>query len=895
MATSKLVNALWADDPPATARKILQNAVAGLRGVLGASGKGGAGMPALLTRSPGYLLAVDSKKVDLTQFRELAEQGRDHLTDGRWTEAARDLRAALALWRGPVLADLQEHGVAWPELSVVRKSRLAVLEDLAEAQLATGLHHEVVNQFESLTEAEPLRERLCGQVMLALYRCGRQADALSVYRRTRQVLVETLGLDPSRELQKLERAILDQDPALDLRERGWPWHFGPHSRTSADQMGAAGRDNGAQITVDVPVATAAIIDEPDPPAAGWRPANQPATGDGIHVERKWATILQVQPSWNTAVATDPEDFDQTVEELATIVREEVEQWGGQVAKHFGSVWLALFGVPDTLERDGERAIRAALAICGRFAALAEGSSDRARVAGTTVGASVAVATGEVLVSRPSMDDGHPYRVIGAVIDDCLRLLSASAPGKPRVCDKTRNANKSAFEFTKCDDAIGGWELSTVGGMNRADNDDTTTLLGRHQELSELWLRFDEVRRLGSSALVSIVGEAGTGKSRLVSEFSRAVRERHPDARILVSRFSPFGRDPVRAAAAGLLRSVAGISDSDPTAVVDRKLTAAVHELVGHEPTAATLRGELRDLLIPRREVTGPVDELAALRVCARLISAIAARTPTVAIFEDTHHGGDAAVAVLGELVRSPAITALVLATMRPASSGGLEDVDLELEIGPLSGESILGIIEELSYKYGLCEPGEPSLTEGRLATFQRALLNRIGGNPLFAVEYVRMLRDKAEGFPSPPTGGAGQIEAFEQDLSDLFLEPPPSVQSVIAARLDAMSLTEKSVLQDAAVLGESICPAGVAAVSGRDLHEVMRYLELFEEREFLRREVHDSRAGEPVFAFHSVVVRDLAFSQLSRAARAERQRQAQKWLRDQAGRMVAGSRASERS
>ena len=208
--TSELLTALWAGDggAPPTARKILQNAVRGLRVVFSD------GAPELLTQLPGYLLRVDPAQVDLFEFYRRAEQGRAELAAGSSEVAAVTLRGALALWRGPVLADLVEGGVAWPELTAVRNARLDVLEDYVDAELANGRHQAALGELESMVEAEPFRERLCQQLMLALYRSGRQADALNVYARVRSELVERLGLEPGRSLQLLQQAILAHDPAL---------------------------------------------------------------------------------------------------------------------------------------------------------------------------------------------------------------------------------------------------------------------------------------------------------------------------------------------------------------------------------------------------------------------------------------------------------------------------------------------------------------------------------------------------------------------------------------------------------------------------------------------------------------------------------------------------------
>ncbi|MEU9418210.1 AfsR/SARP family transcriptional regulator [Streptomyces sp. NPDC051000] len=216
--TSQLLAALWStDNAPVTARKILQNAVWGLRGMLNQCDPGFDGAPAeLVTRAPGYMIRVDPDHVDLHLFRRRVRQGRALLAGGTPHEAADRFCEALELWRGPVLSDLVETGTMWPELTAVQNTRLDVLEDYFEAKLRCGQHYAVLGELETTVEAEPLRERASGQLMLALYRCGRQADALGVYNRIRATLVEDLGLEPGHELRRLQQAILAHDPTLNL-------------------------------------------------------------------------------------------------------------------------------------------------------------------------------------------------------------------------------------------------------------------------------------------------------------------------------------------------------------------------------------------------------------------------------------------------------------------------------------------------------------------------------------------------------------------------------------------------------------------------------------------------------------------------------------------------------
>ncbi|RGD57615.1 AfsR/SARP family transcriptional regulator [Kitasatospora xanthocidica] len=214
---NEIVAALWGDDRPSTARKMVQNSVAGLRRTFQAVGEPADGKPALNTTVPGYVLRIEPEQLDLTEFHELVTLGRARLAAGDWTRASELLRRALGLWRGPVLADVSDAGLTWPELAALQGTRLAVHEDCIQAELAMGRDRELIGELESMLEAEPTRERLVAQLMVVLYNCGRQSEALDRYRRTRDLLADRFGLEPGRDLRRLQRAILSHDPALALR------------------------------------------------------------------------------------------------------------------------------------------------------------------------------------------------------------------------------------------------------------------------------------------------------------------------------------------------------------------------------------------------------------------------------------------------------------------------------------------------------------------------------------------------------------------------------------------------------------------------------------------------------------------------------------------------------
>ena len=204
VSRDRLIDELWHTDPPATAPTALQVYVSQLRKALGRD--------LILTQPPGYVIRVSDGELDLHRFERLVATARTEEP----AQAAQLLREGLALWRGAPLAEQGDSFVP-PERARLEEQRLAALEQRIEADLALGRHAEMVPELEGLVREQPLRERLRGQLMLALYRCGRQADALEVYRSGRRLLDEELGLKPADELQRLERAILNHDPSIESR------------------------------------------------------------------------------------------------------------------------------------------------------------------------------------------------------------------------------------------------------------------------------------------------------------------------------------------------------------------------------------------------------------------------------------------------------------------------------------------------------------------------------------------------------------------------------------------------------------------------------------------------------------------------------------------------------
>ncbi|MGC7096520.1 BTAD domain-containing putative transcriptional regulator [Amycolatopsis lurida] len=777
VATSRLLRAVWAGDAPQTARKILHNAIADLRGVLADAGPGA---PDLLTRAPGYLLRIDPLQVDLFRFHELVEHGRAELTARSFDTAAATLREALALWRGPALADLVESGIRWPELLTVQNAKLAAIEDCMEAELAGGRHHEVIGELEAVAEAEPLRERLAGQLMLALYRCGRQADALTAYRRTRTALVDSLGLDPSRDLQALERAILNHDASLALPA--------PSGKPSPE------------------LASIARLEFPVVP----RPS--------VTLERKRVSAVLVRAEPDPAT-DDPEDLGDLHDEQSEVVYAEARRFGGSVRGSIGSTWLVLFGVPRTGEHDAVNAVRTALALRDRL--------DRAHAT---------VTTGDALVS---LSGRRAPEVSGVLLENGLRLLAGTPAGEVRVCAATRAATGHAFEF-----AVTGESARVTSSVSTTESG-AGQLIGRDRELGRLHGLLEEVRRWQRAHLVAILGEPGIGKSALLAEFGRSVRELREPVRVVRAR----GGEPLEVFAE-LVRSCAGIDEGGSFGAMAAQLAETVHLLLGTGPSAAWVAAHLRTLVWE----PGSAALAESVLCCRALLEGAAATAPLVVLLDDLHLAGEPVHRFVEDLAQRLPLLVVTAGKPEPAHR---DTTTMTLE--PLSDTATTRLLGTLT--------GQPPRQYERLVA-------RIGGNPRFATEYARVLQQEAPGAsPSPAWQAAATRWA-------VCAAPavPPTVHAMLAAQLDALPPAEKAVVQDAAVLDDPFAPEAVAALGECDPSDVVKPLEALTRRDLLRAHRRLADGIRVEYSFRSPLLREVARSQLPRRILAEKQARARDWV-----------------
>lgn len=265
VSADRLIDDLWGARPPPAALKTLQAYVSRLRRTLDYDGgrASGSSNGALVTRGHGYLLRVEAGQLDADRFRGLVEEGRRALAAGEPGRAARVLRAGLALWRGPPLTDFAYEAFAQAAIAQLEELQLGAVEDRVEADLQLGRHDQLVGELAALVERNPLRERLRAQLMLALYRCGRQAEALESYQQFRRSISEQLGLDPGPRLQQLEAAILARDPELEPPVTAPPAADGVVGVPAWQRPARARRRErlalGGLVVIGVVVATAALV------------------------------------------------------------------------------------------------------------------------------------------------------------------------------------------------------------------------------------------------------------------------------------------------------------------------------------------------------------------------------------------------------------------------------------------------------------------------------------------------------------------------------------------------------------------------------------------------------------------------------------------------------------
>jgi class 3 adenylate cyclase len=570
-------------------------------------------------------------------------------------------------------------------------------------------------------------------------------------------------------------------------------------------------------------------------------------------ERKVVSILfaDLVGFTSRAESLDPEDVEAILGPYHERLRAELERHGGTVEKFIGDAVMAVFGAPVAHEDDPERAVRAALAI--RDWIRDEGELE----------VRIAVNTGEALVSLEARPGAERGLVAGDVVNTASRLQTSAPVNGILVAETTYNATSRVIDYREQPpveaqgkvEPVPVWEA--VQARSRYGSDVTyrprTALIGRERELDLLVGTLARVRQQNAPQLVTLVGVPGIGKSRLVRELFASI-EGQPD---LIywrqGRCLPYGEGVAFWALGEIVKAHAGILEGEPEEQVAAKLQAVVSEAVPEPEEAQWVVGQLRPLL-GQTDVgeTGGDRRAESFAAWRRFFEGLAELDPLVLVFEDLHWADDGLLDFVDHLVDwAGAVPILVVATARPElltrrrGWGGGKPNAATISLSPLTEEETATLLHALLDRTVL--PAE----------VQSRLLERAGGNPLYAEEFARIVAEDGD--------------------SDLPL--PESVQGLIAARIDALQDDEKRLLQDAAVVGKTFWLGAVSAIGGAaDGRALENPLHGLERREFIRRERRSSIEGDTQYAFAHTLVRDVAYGQIPRADRAEKHRRAAVWI-----------------
>jgi DNA-binding SARP family transcriptional activator len=651
VSSDRLIDALWDEDPPETAQKALQVYVSGLRKALGKE--------RLETRPPGYRLRVAEDELDLARFQRLAEE---------------QPREALALWRGEPLSEFSYQRFAQTEIARLEELRLACLERRIEEDLKQGSQAGLVSELERLVREHPLRERLRAQLMLALYRSGRQAEALETYQDGRRALTEELGIEPSAELRELQQAILRQDAALALTTE--------HSRVAS----AATAESAPQVT---------------PASASARRRLREA--------RKTVTVLSCEVAV-TGAQIDPETLRsmtiRVLEELVPVL----ELHGATVERSIGGAVTAIFGIPAVHEDDPLRAARAAIEMRERLRQVND------ELGGTLV-LRTGIGTGEVVTGGGG---GQAYAA-GEPFHSALRLQQSAEPGDVLLDERTRRALRDAVDT---ETSPGGMRLIGLRLHPTASRPrPRSPLVGRERERRRLHEAFEQAVESRTCQLFTILGAAGVGKSRLVAEF---VGDLGITATVARGRCLPYGEGITFWPVLEAVRDAAELDDADSPEQCLAKLEA----ILDAEDDALRVVPRLAEVIGLREELSSAEDTFFAVR---SFFESLARRRPLVVVFDDIHWGEMTYLDLLDHLAdwtRDAPVMLLCMArpelleTRSGWGGGKLNAVTALLE--PLTESQSSKLVDNLA--------GHAELDESA----RQQIVNAAGGNPLFVEEMLAL-------------------------------------------------------------------------------------------------------------------------------------------------------------
>ncbi|HEV8564344.1 MAG TPA: adenylate/guanylate cyclase domain-containing protein [Actinomycetota bacterium] len=566
-------------------------------------------------------------------------------------------------------------------------------------------------------------------------------------------------------------------------------------------------------------------------------------------ERRLVTILFVDLVGFTERSdrADPEDVHRRLVPFHARAKADIEGFGGTLDKFMGDAVMGVFGAPVAHEDDALRAVRAARRILESMAEL--------RAADPELAVRVAVNTGEAVVSfgaGPQIGEA----VAGDVVNTTSRMQSLAPANSVVIGEATLRALGGRFEVEELPPALvkGKSEPLQVWRIVREREEPSspapTRFVGREPELARLREAFDDVVKTSSARRVTVVGEPGIGKSRLVSEF----RERVDGQTLwLVGRCLPYGEAVTFAPVVDVVQAVAGIERSDDSEVIDRKLRRFAAATQPDADERGWLVSRLEPLLgVATADQRGRIEVRETAQAWARTVAVAAGDDPLVLHLEDIHWAEPALLEAIEEMDEALAERpVLMLATARPGPMDGSDAGVATIELLRLSDDETAGLCGDLLNRLDLGEEVPASLVE------------RAGGNPLYALEFAQMLAEHRGGTEEVPM--------------------PETVQAVIAARLDAIPPELRSVVQDASVIGPAFWPGALAALSGRTLADVTGDVSELDRRGLLTRAPASAMPGEEEYGFTHALIREVAYGRLPRIRRAGRHRVVARWIEHEMG------------
>jgi class 3 adenylate cyclase/tetratricopeptide (TPR) repeat protein len=564
-------------------------------------------------------------------------------------------------------------------------------------------------------------------------------------------------------------------------------------------------------------------------------------------ERKVVTVVFCDLVGFTARAEslDPEDVEALLRPYHERVRSELERHGGTVEKFIGDAVMALFGAPTAHEDDPERAVRAALAI--RDFAVEEGLELR-----------VGVTTGEALISLDARPDAGEGMASGDVVNTAARLQSAAPVNGVIVDETTYRATRAAIDYAESEAVaakgkstpIAVWQATAAHSRFGIDvaHEARSALVGRERELTAVRDSFDRARHGRTPQLLTLVGVPGIGKSRLVYELSQIVEA---DPELITwrqGRCLAYGDGVTMWALAEIVKAQSGIAEQDTPADVAEKVRSAVADVLPEEGAARAESHLLALVGLAEEAELGGNRRNEAFSAWRRFLEGLAEQRPLVLVFEDLHWADESLLDFVDELVDwITDVPLLVVATARPEllerrpNWGGGKLNATTLALAPLTDEQTARLLGGLL--------GTPVLQ----AQTQAALIERAGGNPLYAEQFAELYVERGS-------------------ADDLSL--PETLQGIIAARLDGLGSDEKGLLLDAAVIGKVFWTSAL----GRDEADAIASFHSLERKGFIRRQRRTSVEGQTELAFAHALVRDVAYGQIPRADRASKHRQVAEWI-----------------